>query len=337
LNLSRQILHTRHRLSHQQIDHLLDEETQNVHLPVKLNRLKKLGFFLQVTNELQEKGIWFMIIKGPLLSQRIYNDPTHRMMRDFDVLVDPEEIGRVITIFEQNGYKSDAFEWPQSKKKQEIARSLTNQYLMRNPDHRTVIELHWHLFTVKLTDSETLTGIIESNLEKTTFNGNSFWCFTKEFELLYLIIHGGIHAWNRLKWLLDIHQYLASQEIDFDKFNDLVSKLHARRFVDVCNVALQEYFPEGRLLPGQKTDVEKAGNYVLRQIQNDSGDPKVSLAEKITETRYKMSLSPRLAYKLSLIRVFGASKNDLNYQFLPPFKIFFFLFRPFGYLHRLLK
>ncbi len=334
MNFSREILHKRHRLSHAQIDQLLGEETIKKYLPQKLHRLKQLGLFLQLTKDLRERDIWFMIIKGPLLSERLYGDPTFRVMRDFDLLVKPVDVGRAVQIFKAYGYEPDNFSWPQSEKKQKIAASLTNQYLMRNREDNIVAELHWNLFTVRLTKPERLQKILDSNSETTTFSGQPFHVFSREFELLYLIIHGGLHAWNRLKWLADIRAYLDKLPPNNEAFNKLVTELHAHRFVDVCNAALEKYFPGALLLPNQGTDVSKAAAYVFEQIEHESGDPKETLSEKVAEFRYKMSLSGYLPYKRSLAKVFGSTKNDLNYDFLPPYKLFFYLFRPFGYLHR---
>ncbi len=49
---NRQSLNQRHRLSHQQIDELLNEKCSNEHLPEKYGQLFQVSEFIKLTDEL---------------------------------------------------------------------------------------------------------------------------------------------------------------------------------------------------------------------------------------------------------------------------------------------
>jgi hypothetical protein len=75
MSYTREVLSKRHRLSHQQIDHWLGKIAASF-LQEKLNHLKMLRNFIAITDLLRQNEIPFISLKGPLLSQHIYNDPT---------------------------------------------------------------------------------------------------------------------------------------------------------------------------------------------------------------------------------------------------------------------
>ncbi|TVQ01115.1 MAG: hypothetical protein EA359_14560, partial [Balneolaceae bacterium] len=88
-HISRETLRHRHRLSHQQIDDILNEKTGKKYLPEKMVQLNKLSQFFDLTSEFDKHNLWYVNLKGPLLSQRIYDDPAVRIWRDFDFLTKP--------------------------------------------------------------------------------------------------------------------------------------------------------------------------------------------------------------------------------------------------------
>jgi hypothetical protein len=90
MNYSREILYTRHRLSHYQINKLLGEQQNQLDFEEKLYQLNLLAEFLSITDHLTKEDIWFMPLKGPLLSYRIYEDATCRRYRDFDFWLNPK-------------------------------------------------------------------------------------------------------------------------------------------------------------------------------------------------------------------------------------------------------
>jgi hypothetical protein len=112
----RTYLHDRHRLSHQQIDRWLKEDSGKEFLPEKIMQLQTVSHFIGVTDLLREHGISFVPLKGPLLSYRIYQDAAVRFSHDLDILVDLENLETVVQILLENGYTFvDGVIWPEKK------------------------------------------------------------------------------------------------------------------------------------------------------------------------------------------------------------------------------
>jgi hypothetical protein len=53
--------------------------------------------------------------------------------------------------------------------------------------------------------------IVSENLQEIVFSGRKFTILNRELELLFLLLHGSRHGWERLKWLVDINDYPIDQ------------------------------------------------------------------------------------------------------------------------------
>lgn len=299
--------------------------------------MQRIEALLRITKLLNEENIWFVNLKGPLLSQRIYGDPIYRSFRDFDILVKPEDVNRVLKLLKNEGYQFTGFEWPKSKRKQQIAFHFLNQAEMIHEQSGIMIEIHWKLFSARITTPENIHRLIQKNIEPVEFGGQKINRFSLEFELLYLVVHGGIHAWFRLKWLIDVHEILKRKTIKWQKFNYLVTKFKAQKLVDICNFVLAEYFPGGAKIPFAGSRAIDLAAIAIEQSKQPEGDPHISRTNTYKLLRYRMKLFTYLPYKLDVSKVVTFCKTDLKYGWLPPYRFIYYLFRPVGYILRFLK
>lgn len=336
MNFSRQNLHQRHRLSHQQIDKLLNEMESADFTEEKMQQMEKLRFFHKFTSELRERDIKFWVLKGPILSDRIYGDPTCRLMNDFDILIEPDSVDLLTELLTGMNFHPRDFQWPESTKREKIAQHITNQIGYYNSENGVLVEVHWRLFNDRVSDHAKSWQLIKENTEIIEFAGKPFHRFNIEFELLYLVIHGSIHGWFRLKWLVDIHEMLKRYPFNENHFNELVGEMNAGRFVDVCNAMLSEYFPGSKRLPAQNTNITKLESFAKEQVERSSDELGDTIFHTLSSIRYRMALTDNIQYKLDLLKLFAICKTDLNYKWIPPYKTAFYLFRPFGYLYRAL-
>jgi hypothetical protein len=321
LNFSREVLYHRHRLSHQQIDQLLGEQKSGQYLPEKLAQMEQLGEFLKITGQLNKQGIQFIILKGPLLSQRIYGDPTFRYYKDFDILLQPRSMKETIGFFLSLSFYPDYFAWPNSKLKERLVFRHLNQYPLSHSPTGINIELHWRLFSNYIVADKTLNKLMEKNQEDVSMAGQTFRQFNNEFGLLYLVIHGGLHAWRRLKWLVDVHEMLNRFPLDEAKFLDLTRKLKAGRMVALCNAMLKEYFPGTKQMPCAKKvnkfHLRHSRHYILRE----QDQPGASLYDTWQRARFKLTAFPGLRYKLSAFRFSTFTQREVNENWFPPYPL----------------
>lgn len=157
-SFSRNVLHERHRLSHQQIDRLLNENSGKKYLSETVQQLDKIGFLLELSELFTQKGVWFLVLKGPLLSQRIYNDPTTRLWKDFDLLTKPEQVTTCVALLLDVGFQHEKVDWPESEKRREMILHFGKNLEMYHPEKGIAVELHWKLFDDRLSTSKKKCG-----------------------------------------------------------------------------------------------------------------------------------------------------------------------------------
>jgi len=300
-DISPEKLRDRHRLSSQQINALFGRVVLEESYDEKATALKKVAEFLRVTDALAAAGIRFIPLKGPLLSYRLYGDATTRFSSDLDILTEPAAVRRAGDIFEEEGYTPYGRSWPGEIKEQQRLQKYSHHIsYVKNEKHIT-IELHWRLMNNQCLNLRESEEIISQNLSALNFAGRSFAVLNNEMELLYLVIHGGLHKWGRLKWLADINEYLKSQPINWELFSRLSSKFKAEHMVALCNTILAEYFPLAPSLPGHG----KAPRYMVRfsrmKIREEVYKYPDSVKTIIQNLRFSLNTYPGLIYRVRLI------------------------------------
>ncbi|PHR68774.1 MAG: hypothetical protein COA67_12440 [Lutibacter sp.] len=301
MNFSRKTLHKRHRLSHQQIDTWLGENKSKEFIQEKMRRLKMVKNFLSVTDLLKENKVSFINFKGPLLSHRIYNDASVRYMRDVDVLVDKVVIEEVLELLLKNGYHlMDGVFWPKTKVKQQVLVNTLHHLAFYNKELGFCVEVHWMLTQMLPISKDKMQGIIKNNLTEATIFNRTFTVFTKEFELLYLLIHGSSHGWQRLKWLVDINDY-PIEDIDMVVFEKLVKQFKAGRIINQTNFLLNKYFQSSLPI----SSIDRLPNHFIKfAVDSIESDIQRTKKRSLQSFRNKATLFPGIYYKLKMIRYF---------------------------------
>lgn len=328
----RTYLFNRHRLSHQQIDRWLGENRSKEFVQEKLKQLDAVKNFLSVTDLLTQNGISFICIKGPLLSNRIYGDPTVRLSHDIDILIETAVIEPVMKILFQNGYHlTTGSIWPLKKAQQELLIDVIHHLSFYNQQLYLCVEVHWVLMHELPISSKKQKELIAGNLTEVDFAGRNFTVLTKEFELLFLIIHGAKHGWNRLKWLVDIHMYPLNK-INNARFDQLVKELKAGRMIGQINFLLSKFFNTPLPFTSDKHTPRYLLQYSIQSI--DSEIPlQLSLRDYISSFRNQYLMYPGHYYKYKMIaRVFF---RPLDIELIDSsFKIVYYLYRPYSLIIR---
>jgi hypothetical protein len=299
---TRESLYNRHILSHHQIDDWIGTSEKTISLNEKLQEMARIAEFLAITDAFVNEGLKFVSFKGPLLSQRLYGDATYRRYGDFDFLFDIPNAQIAIEILIKNGYSAVYYLVPEKDgQKKEFFRNI-KEICFYNAAKDTNIEIHWKLFSGKFLPINKLNQIIAANLSQISFAGRNFTVLNPEFDLLYLVIHGGLHCFRRLKWLVDIKDFLDKVPIDVEKFQDLTKQLNASRLVALCNEVLKVYFPDSNLLPGNYRVNSFLVDYAIEKIESKTYENKKSFKESIRGYRYLLNAFPSWPYKLSVFQ-----------------------------------
>jgi hypothetical protein len=330
---TRELLYSRHVLSHPQIDDWIGKSEQSSSLDEKLEEMGRMAEFIAITDAFVAAGLNFVSFKGPLLSQRLYGDTTYRRYGDFDFLFDIPAAEIAAEILVNNGYLAVYYEIPEQDRQKKEFFNNVKEICFYNSEKDSSIEIHWKLFFGKFLPLEKLEQIIASNLSEISLAGRTFTVLNPELDLLYLVIHGGLHCFRRLKWLVDIKDFLEKVPIDNEKFMLLTLQLNASRMVALCNQVLLVYFPDSKVLPGNYRTDSYLLDFSIEKIESETYEDKKSLKESIRNYRFLLSAFPSLRYKISIfhhifflsyiVQTKKTSRIPFAFMFIVPFQTLF--------------
>jgi len=309
---SQEILRRRHGLSAHQINSLFGEKVYEESLEDKIRSLEKVAEFIRITDVLNSEGIGFIPLKGPVLSYRIYGEATVREYCDLDLMVGLSSVSRTKDLLIGLGYEPVGYQLPERRSGQHIVFSHVHHVLFTHKAHDLRIELHWRLFQSPPVRFSKLNDLVTANLSEITFEGRSFRVLSTELELLYLVMHGGIHSWRRLKWLNDIYEFLHRNKIDWEKFRAMAVELKAARLVSLANFLLSEFFPAGPSFPWDNERIPFMKSHAIIKI-NGADEPE-NLKMKLSRLRFSFHCYPGWRYK---IRRTGSAALFYLYQVFP--------------------
>ena len=191
----------------------------------KHNRTRAMRQTLELIRlmELFEKSdVRAVSVKGPILGLLTCGDATARTSKDLDILVCPSELEKAEKVLQSEGYvKNDATDGLTAKQRLVILKAQYHfSYLNRK--NGINIELHWRIYreTYHFNFEE-----IWANKAVVDLNGRKINVLGSEENLLYLIFHGSMHAWMRLKWLCDVYELLKKGGIDWGRIAERAKKL----------------------------------------------------------------------------------------------------------------
>nr|WP_321356418.1 nucleotidyltransferase family protein [uncultured Draconibacterium sp.] len=331
---NRDYLHKRHRLSHAQIDRWLGEKRSNEFVQEKMKRMEHVRQFLLITDKLRQQNIPFVCIKGPLLSLRLYGDPTIRLSHDVDLLIDKKHLDAAVKTMQAEGFDfAHDFIWPKERHRQELFLQSIHHLEFFNRKTLFCVEIHWVLSSQLAIPMQKVRKIMNENITTIPFSGRDFTVLNKEFELLYLLIHGARHGWKRLKWLIDINEY-TKQKLDIELLERLIRLMKAGRIVGQTNYLLEKYFNNHLPVPCKKHANRIMIKYADKSINSEQEFiDYTSNVEIIKDKAYQWFIFSTLSYKCTFFpgifvrSVDVRSKNFSN-------KISYVLYRPYSFLKR---
>lgn len=230
-------------------DNLKNSYTKN-----KRNNLKLSAEITYLHHIFNKEGIKAISIKGPVLSQMLYDDVFFRSSTDLDWLISAKEITRTYNHLKSLGYHATKHDFDYSKKKMEYIISKLHDFGLSHPNRRVLNEIHWCMDSNRaLFPDELNQAFIERSITY-DFGNLRINCLSNEDLLLYLCFHGSKHIWYQLRWLMDINEILhGALDINWTKFFAEVEKYDFQYCVmlplELCNQYWGTAIPD---LPWQK-------------------------------------------------------------------------------------
>lgn len=323
----------RHRLSQAQIARLTGHADPVSLQQEKLRQLAFTGFFIKLTDMLRDRSFWFVPLKGPLLSYRLYQDPTIRSCHDIDLLVREEDIDTIRSLLLASGFGAPEPDWPHKPRQQKARMRLMHHIMLVDTRQHIVVELHWRISQHLPVSRRRYEKHLQAQLSTVEFQRRSFTCFTREYELMYLVMHGAWHAWFRLKWLMDIRDY-PLDDFDWVVFDRLIREHHLERAWYMTRKLLAVCFDEpAEDLPAAWW-MKRLTAWCLSQMDGEdiaALDDRVPLLLQMH--RYHWLLSPSFCNRLNILHIALIRPGDLVAYDLPRIWMYYFI-RPFSLIRR---
>ncbi|KYG84708.1 hypothetical protein AWW67_01300 [Roseivirga seohaensis] len=213
--------------------------------------------------------------KGPVLSYELYESYGLKSSIDLDLLVKKEDVVAVEELLLSRGYM------PEKLRLGKMPRLVWRLFRIFNYHggyinlkKRQKIELHWKFFASERAFPKSTEEQFET-LKPCVIAGETIFTLPKEDLFIYLAIHGSIHLWVRLKWLLDIRGLLNKYGNDMDwkyvlRESDRVDMRRAILLaVYLSNVFFDTIIPVE--MKGQSND-KNLEKLVKRSVRNITGD-----------------------------------------------------------------
>jgi hypothetical protein len=202
----------------------------------------KLGHTLeQVVPAFESTGIPIIPWKGPLLSQRLFDNIWDREYIDLDFLVPPQSQSRTAILMRELGYDHadpDSIEPPAS-----LANNNDHCQSWQHQSSRTMVELHWKPFPSAFRFTPTINDIL-SRCSTSPFRSVSLSQISVEDEFILLVGHGAKHQWSQLNWLCDFACFILrfGDSINWDYINDTARKIGFVRIIKTALILAEDFF-----------------------------------------------------------------------------------------------
>ena len=207
-----------------------DLPAADAELKAALNRyyLHQIGHHLRALADLgslsdvfSEHAVPWLLVKGPVLSECVYERPDLRVYNDLDVVIDREAFPEAIDVLEAAGFTLLDRNW-------DLIRRERRAQLHVSLALGTVGDVHHHLLN-RATVRGSLSLPMEELFERArTVDLGNVQVRTLEpvDTLLHLCIHAGLAGGDRLLWMKDVEQALRSRSLPWDQ---IIGRAHRWR------------------------------------------------------------------------------------------------------------
>ncbi len=294
----------------------------------KINLSKNLllqADLLKVIDLTTENNLYLVLFKGHPVNEMIYGNNNGRTSTDIDIMLPPEELQLLENILFEKEYIIDRPSFEMNEKEFKLFLKIDNKKSYFSPN-KSKLDVHFKLFKnpylIALPKEE------EKYLLRTTFFNRNIYRMNNQYTLLYLMVDGKIHYWEKMMWLIDIVKLMEkmsenelSASYDLAKKNKLDHLFIAT--ISLCNVVFESPIPP----PFENKITSKHAEYIMLALKSLSGKNN----SKLSKWKQRVSMKPDLKYFLYQISLFPT--RDINIVRIPFAKrILYPLFRPITHL-----
>jgi putative nucleotidyltransferase-like protein len=153
-------------------------------------------------------GVPFLVVKGPVLSELIYEQPGQRLYRDLDLIVPRASFATALAALELDG--ADVLDpiWPYLR--DQVAGQV---------ELSTHVDLHWHFLFFEAARAATdirMDDVFE-RARSVTVVGATIKTPDPADTLIHLALHACLEGGRRLVWMKDLEQAVVNQDLAWEE------------------------------------------------------------------------------------------------------------------------
>ncbi len=182
----------------------------------------------RVLRAFAESGPRTVVLKGPLLAERLYPEASLRPSGDLDLLARPADAERARETLERIGYRQRPGTPP-----------LAAVVFDRPGARDRTVDLH-HRASAGFGTTLEADDLVARSVRYRTAEAETAWILSPEDELLYLAVHAARHRFLRLRWLYELQLFVARHpDLDWQTIAARARALRVRRAVAAACEALE--------------------------------------------------------------------------------------------------
>lgn len=196
------------------------------------------GETIRIARAFEKKAIAHCFVKGTLLNVHLYGGLNTRPCKDIDVWVDANTYAEAMATLIELGYQKTYPTYDLTGFKEAYYLSHKHDLAFTHPTLHVVVELHFKLnyFGIDFFPLNTVP------LSRIGLLNVPILAPEDHYHLLYLMIHGSIHAWLRLRWLHDIALFIDSNRCDLNDVWRLAGLLKCQHIVEQTLILVNTLF-----------------------------------------------------------------------------------------------
>ena len=197
-----------------------------------------LGQLRVLVEAFRAEGIPCVVLKGPLLAERIHPVPFLKFSHDLDLLVRASDIPPAARLMERAGFALRG-NYPWS-----VHRGYSHDLEFAGAGDVGTVEVHFALKAgPRIIAAE---DFIDRAVPWRSADGSEFQVLSPADEGFYLIVHAAGHAFHRLRWLYDALAVLKTLSgPDLARVRSMALKMRVTGYFVAADLASLEFFGEG--------------------------------------------------------------------------------------------
>lgn len=276
----------------------ISQQQQERHRAQALFTLRLTAEMFRLFDCFAASGLEALVIKGPVLSARCYDEPGLREYGDLDLIVRDTDILRSTELMIRLGYE------PRVSPAAIQAKKIPGEYVFRKSSTKLLVEFHTELTFRYHPQPIPLEALFKRQV-RVKIDFHDVPALSPEDELILICIHGAKHFWEQLRYIADVAAFVSRQELDWSRVKSAAEEVGGERMLhvglrlatDVLGAALPEGLAE---LVRSDAAAGRLAAQIVRRLPEAGSTPPGIFERAMFRMRMRGGILPGLAYLFRL-------------------------------------